>query len=176
MVLFTARHHVGVAVCCRKFFLEPGTLADPIHDVGDAVTVIPLWFAFMLAQRTPTKMFTRALGRIEGLAGIVIVFIILFSALFAGYVANQRRINPQPITAIGWVMLTGFIGFAGNEIVEVFRIKVGQNINGAAPTAGGYHAHTDGFISLAGGARRNRRLAWLADPLMGLLITRGWHR
>ena len=94
----------------------------------------------MLAQRTPTKMFTRALGRIEGLAGIVIVFIILFSALFAGYVANQRRINPQPITAIEWVMLTGFIGFAGNEIVEVFpiiRVKIKPDSN----------VYTDGFKS-----------------------------
>ncbi|MCA0017761.1 MULTISPECIES: cation transporter, partial [unclassified Mesorhizobium] len=55
-------------------------LADTIHNVGDAVTAIPLWIAFMLARRKPSKTFTYGLGRVEDLAGIIIVLIILFSA------------------------------------------------------------------------------------------------
>ena len=59
-------------------------LADMIHNVGDAVTAIPLWIAFVLARRKPSKTFTYGLGRAEDLAGILIVLIILFSAVFAG--------------------------------------------------------------------------------------------
>ena len=33
-------------------------LADTIHNVGDAVTAIPLWVAFMLARRKPSRTFT----------------------------------------------------------------------------------------------------------------------
>src|SRR5215216_546962 len=33
-------------------------LADTIHNFGDAATAIPLWFAFTLARRKPSKRFT----------------------------------------------------------------------------------------------------------------------
>src|SRR5215213_4399785 len=60
-------------------------LADTIHNIGDATTAIPLWIAFVLVRRPPTKMFNYGLGRVEDLAGMLIVLIILFSAIVAGY-------------------------------------------------------------------------------------------
>ncbi|ESW78949.1 cation diffusion facilitator family transporter [Mesorhizobium sp. C280B] len=148
-------------------------LADTIHNVGDAVTAIPLWIAFMLARRKPSKTFTYGLGRVEDLAGIVIVLIILFSAIVAGYEAIDRLINPRPITFLGWVAIAGLIGFIGNEAVAVFRIRVGREINSAALIADGYHARTDGFTSLA--VVLGAIGVWLgfplADPIVGLLIT-----
>src|SRR3954467_15853642 len=45
-------------------------LADTIYNVGDAVTAIPLWIAFMLARRKHSKTFTSALGPVEDPAGI----------------------------------------------------------------------------------------------------------
>jgi len=148
-------------------------LADTIHNIGDAVTAIPLWIAFVLARRKPSKTFTYGLGRVEDLAGVAIVGIILFSALFAGYEAIDRLINPQPITLIGWVAAAGVIGFLGNEAVAVFRIRVGREINSAALIADGYHARTDGLTSLAvvAGAVGVWLGFPLADPIVGLLIT-----
>ena len=70
-------------------------LADTIHNIGDAVTAIPLWIAFVLARRKPSKTFTYGLGRVEDLAGVAIVGIILFSALFAGYEAIDRLISTR---------------------------------------------------------------------------------
>ncbi|MER8612626.1 cation diffusion facilitator family transporter [Mesorhizobium sp. M0435] len=148
-------------------------LADTIHNVGDAVTAIPLWIAFMLARRKPSKTFTYGLGRVEDLAGIIIVLIILFSAIVAGYEAIDRLINPKPIAFLGWVAIAGLIGFVGNEAVAVFRIRVGREINSAALIADGYHARTDGFTSLA--VVLGAIGVWLgfplADPIIGLLIT-----
>ncbi|MER9266983.1 cation diffusion facilitator family transporter [Mesorhizobium sp. M0119] len=148
-------------------------LADTIHNVGDAATAIPLWIAFVLARRKPSKTFTYGLGRVEDLAGIVIVLIILFSAVVAGYEAIDRLINPRPITFLGWVAIAGLIGFIGNEAVAVFRIRVGREINSAALIADGYHARTDGFTSLA--VVLGAIGVWLgfplADPIVGLLIT-----
>src|SRR5215217_908950 len=70
-------------------------LADTIHNIGDATTAIPLWVALALARRKPSKTFTYGLGRVEDIAGILIVLIILFSALVAGYEAIVRLIYPQ---------------------------------------------------------------------------------
>jgi len=148
-------------------------LADTIHNVGDAVTAIPLWVAFVLARRKPSKTFTYGLGRVEDLAGVAIVAIILFSAVFAGYEAVDRLIHPQSIDFIPWVVAAGVIGFFGNEAVAVFRIRVGREINSAALIADGYHARTDGFTSLA--VVLGAVGVWLgfplADPIVGLLIT-----
>ena len=148
-------------------------MADMIHNVADATTAIPLWIAFKLAQRKPTATFTYGYGRVEDLAGIMIVLIILFSALVAGYEAITRIFNPQPITLLKWVALAGLMGFVGNEIVAVFRIRVGREINSAALIADGYHARTDGLTSLAvvAGAIGVWLGFPLADPIIGLLIT-----
>jgi len=98
-------------------------LADTIHNVGDATSAIPLWIAFVLVRRPPTKVFNYGLGRVEDLAGMLIVLIILFSAIIAGYEAINRLIHPQPIMQLGWVAAAGVIGFLGNEIVALFRIR-----------------------------------------------------
>ena len=148
-------------------------LADTIHNVGDATTAIPLWIAFILARRKPSKTFTYGYGRVEDLAGILIVLIILFSAVIAGYEAINRLLNPQPITQLLWVGIAGVIGFIGNEAVAIFRIRVGREIESAALIADGYHARTDGFTSLA--VVLGAVGVWagfpLADPIIGLLIT-----
>lgn len=148
-------------------------LADTIHNVGDATTAIPLWIAFALVRRKPTETFNYGLGRVEDLAGMVVVLIILFSAIVAGYEAINRLVHPQRITQLMAVAVAGVIGFIGNEVVAVFRIRVGRAMNSAALIADGYHARTDGLTSLAvvlGAAG-----VWagfpLADPFIGLLIT-----
>jgi cation diffusion facilitator family transporter len=148
-------------------------LADTIHNVADATTAIPLWIAFVLARRKPTSTFTYGYGRVEDLAGISIVLIILFSALLAGYEAIDRIFHPQPITLLLWVAIAGVIGFIGNEAVAVFRIRVGREINSAALVADGYHARTDGLTSLAvvAGAIGVWLGFPLADPIVGLIIT-----
>ena len=65
-------------------------LADTIHNLGDAATAIPLWFAFVLAHRHPTKRFTYGYGRLEDLAGVAVVLTILLSAILAGYESINR--------------------------------------------------------------------------------------
>jgi cation diffusion facilitator family transporter len=148
-------------------------LADTIHNLGDATTAIPLWIAFVLARRKPSKTFTYGLGRVEDLAGIVIVLIILASAIVAGYAAIDRLFNPQPVEHLGWLTAAGIIGFIGNEAVAVLRIRVGRRIHSAALIADGYHARTDGLTSLAVvvGAIGVGLGFPLADPIIGLLIT-----
>jgi cation diffusion facilitator family transporter len=165
----TAVLQIGVVAISGSVAL----LADTIHNVADATTAIPLWIAFALARRKPTKTFTYGLGRVEDLAGIVIVLIILFSAIVAGYEAVNRLAHPQPVTNLGWLTGAGIIGFLGNEIVAVFRIRIGRDINSAALIADGYHARTDGLTSLAvvAGAAGVWLGLPLADPIVGLLIT-----
>ncbi len=148
-------------------------LADTIHNFADAATAIPLWIAFRMSTWKPTSRFTYGYGRVEDLAGIAIVLVILFSAVLAGYESFTRLFHPQEVQFLGAVMVASLTGFTGNEVVARFRIKVGNEINSAALIADGQHARVDGLTSLAVffGALGVYAGYPLADPLVGLLIT-----
>jgi cation diffusion facilitator family transporter len=148
-------------------------LADTIHNFGDAATAVPLGLAFLLSRKKPNKRFTYGYGRAEDIAGLIIIFLIFFSAAVAAYESISRFFFPQPVEFLGGVIAASIIGFLGNEIVAKFRIKVGIEIGSAALVADGYHARVDGFTSLA--VLFGALGVWLgyplADPLIGLLIT-----
>ena len=148
-------------------------LADTIHNFSDALTAVPLWVAFVLGRRVATRRYTFGLGRVEDLAGLFIVAMIALSAIVAGVESIRRFFEPQTVENLGWVLAAGLIGFAGNEIVASYRIRVGRRIGSAALIADGVHARTDGFTSLA--VVVGVIGVWLgfplADPIIGLLIS-----
>lgn len=148
-------------------------LADTIHNFSDALTAVPLWVAFILGRRAATRRYTYGYGRAEDLAGLFIVAVVALSAVVAGWQSVDRLIHPQPLQNLGWVMAAGLIGFAGNEAVAIYRIRVGRRIGSAALVADGVHARTDGFTSLAVviGAVGVMLGFPLADPIVGLIIS-----
>lgn len=147
--------------------------ADTIHNFSDALTAVPLWIAFVLGRRAATKRYTYGLGRGEDLAGLFVLLMITVSAVIAGYEAVRRLLDPVAIDHLGWVAAAGVVGFLGNELVAVYRIRVGRRIGSAALVADGLHARTDGFTSLA--VVLGALGVWLgfplADPIVGLIIT-----
>lgn len=72
-----------------------------------------------------------------------------------------------------FVAVAGLIRFAGNEIVAIYRIRVGQKIGSAALVADGVHARLDGFTSLAVvlGSVGVMLGFPLADPIIGMIIS-----
>ena len=148
-------------------------LGDTVHNAADALTAVPLGIAFVLGRRAATRRFTYGYGRAEDLAGLAIVLTIAASAAFACWTAVERLLNPRPVEHVGAVAVAALVGFAGNEWVARYRIRVGRAIGSAALVADGLHARTDGFTSLAvlvgaGGSALGRQLA---DPGVGLAIT-----
>ena len=147
-------------------------LADTIHNISDAFTSVPLWIAFVLLRRPPSRRFTYGLGRVEDLAGIVIVLFIAASAVLVAWESLQAFAGPRAYDNVGLVAVAGVIGFLGNEAIAVYRIRVGRRIGSAALVADGNHARTDGITSL--GVLASAVAVWLglplADPVIGLVI------
>lgn len=148
-------------------------LGDTLHNIADALTAVPLAVAFTLGRRAANRRFTHGYGRSEDLAGIVVVVLIAASSAVAAAEALSRLLHPQDVGRIPLVALAGLAGFAGNEIVARYRIRVGRAIGSAALVADGIHARADGLTSLsvllgAGGVALGFRAA---DPIVGLVIT-----
>jgi cation diffusion facilitator family transporter len=169
VLLVTTALQLGVVLISGSVAL----LADTVHNLSDALTAVPLWIAFALGRRAATRRYTFGFGRAEDLAGLFIVLVVVASAVVAAWQSIDRLLHPQAITAAWWVLAAGVIGFLGNEIVAVYRIRVGRQIGSAALVADGVHARTDGFTSLAVvvGAIGVMLGFPLADPIIGLLIS-----
>jgi len=167
-LMVTALLQVGIVAATGSVAL----LADTVHNFSDALTALPLWLAFTLSRRRADRRYTYGYARAEDLAGALIVGMIFFSALVVLYESYQKFINPQPIHSLGLVALAAVIGFVGNELVALFRIRVGREIGSAALEADGMHARVDGLTSLA--VLVGALGVWLgfplADPLVGVLI------
>jgi len=167
-LLVTAAFQVAIVFISGSVAL----LADTIHNFSDALTAIPLGLAFWLSRRAQDRRYTYGFGRAEDIAGAIIVLMILFTSGEAIYQSILKLIQSEPIRNLGWVAAAAVIGFLGNELVAVYRIRTGQEIGSAALVADGYHARTDGFTSLA--VLAGAIGAWfgfpMLDPLVGLGI------
>lgn len=137
-------------------------LADLVHNFGDALTAVPLGIAFFLRS-----------VRAEKIAGLAVVLAILVSACVALYETVQRFIDPEELTHLWVLAAAGVIGFAGNELAARVRLRAGRRLTSPALVADGYHARTDGFVSL--GVVASAALVALGfplgDPMVGLAIT-----
>lgn len=137
-------------------------LADLVHNAGDALTALPLAAAFLLRSWTAERW-----------AGFFVVLTILASAVVSGVVAVERLVNPQGVEDLWVLAAAGVVGFAGNELAAVIRLRGGRRLGSAALVADGHHARTDGLVSL--GVVLSAIVVslgfQLGDPIIGLVIT-----
>lgn len=154
----TALIQAGVYVASGSVAL----LADMIHNLGDALTAVPLGIAFLLRSY-----------RGEKIAGLFVVLAILVSAGVALYESVQRLIHPEHLSHLGALAAAGLVGFLGNELAARVRLRGGRRLSSPALIADGNHARVDGYVSLSVVA--SAVCVWIgwqiADPLIGLAIT-----
>lgn len=149
-----------------------GLLSDALHNLGDVLTTLALWAAFLIARRPPTKRFTYGFSRAEDLAGAFIALVITLSAAAAAFESYRRLVTHAHPTQIGLGIVAALFGFAGNEVLAEYKIRAGRRINSAPLIADGQHSRADGLTSLAAAVGLLLTLfGWReADPIAGLLI------
>jgi cation diffusion facilitator family transporter len=137
-------------------------LADLVHNVGDALTAVPLAIAFVLRSE-----------RAERWAGLAVVFAIFVSACVAGVESVRRLIDPSAPDHLVALAAAGGVGFLGNWIAAQVRSRAGRRLDSPALVADGAHARADAYVSLAvvASAVVVAVGAPVADPLIGLAIT-----
>src|SRR5438034_2594695 len=150
-----------------------GLFADALHNLGDVLTTVALWIAFVISSRAANHRYTYGYYRSEDLAGIFIVLVIIASAVAAAVESIQKLTSGAIPTQIYLSMAAALIGVAGNEILAQYKIRVGKRINSVPLIADGQHSRIDGLTSLAAfvGLVGVAIGFPLADPIAGLVIT-----
>lgn len=150
-----------------------GLLADSLHNLGDVLTTVALWIAFVISNRAANRRYTYGYYRTEDLAGIFIVLVIIASAAIGAIESIRKLTSGSVPTQIYLSMFAAAIGCIGNEVLAQYKIRVGRRINSVPLIADGQHSRIDGLTSLAAlvGLIGVSLGFPLADPIAGLLIT-----
>ncbi len=157
---------LGVAAAVQAAILvatgSVALLADLIHNVGDALTAVPLGIAFVMRSE-----------QAERVAGLFVVAAIFVSAVVAGVEAVSRLVNPSAPSHLVALALAGVAGFVGNALAALVRTRAGKRLASPALVADGAHARADAWVSLGvvGSAVVVALGLDVGDPLIGLGIT-----
>src|SRR5205085_11164306 len=89
-----------------------GLFADALHNLGDVLTTVALWIAFVLSNRAANHRYTYGYYRAEDLAGIFTVLVIIASAV-AGAVESILKLTTGSVpTQLYLSMAASLIGVA----------------------------------------------------------------
>ena len=145
-------------------------LSDTVHNLGDCLTALPIWLAFRLARRPATTRFTYGLGRVEDLAGLLVVAAIGASGVYAVFVSIDRLLHPAPVEHPWIVVIAGMVGVSAMS--RSLGIESRQDV-GSGPwrlwRTGSTHAQMDSLRS------QSWHLAWPAwSAGRGRTRSSGW--
>ncbi|WP_407432771.1 cation diffusion facilitator family transporter [Methanobrevibacter sp.] len=148
-------------------------IAEGFHTLSDIITTIIAYIGFKLAQKPSDKMHPMGHGRIEAIAGLLIL---LFLTLVGGGIiheAIEKLLDPTLIRVPNHhAALIALFGVFLNLIISIYIIKIGRKINSPAIEADGLHQRTDIFSSISiiiGVIASNLGYPKL-DPIIGLVI------
>lgn len=137
-------------------------LADLIHNLGDALTAVPVGIAFMLRS-----------VKAERHAGVMVVVAILVSMAVAAVTAIDKLINREVPDHLVALAIAGAIGVVGNAAAARVRTRAGKKLSSDALVADGHHARVDAIVSV--GVILSAGVVALgfpvADPIIALGIT-----
>lgn len=137
-------------------------LADLIHNLGDALTAVPVGIAFLLRS-----------VKAERAAGVLVVVAILVSMAVAAATAIDKLIGGEAPTELATLAVAGAVGVVGNAVAARIRTRAGRRLDSAALIADGHHARVDAIVSL--GVILSAGVVALgfpiADPIIALAIT-----
>jgi cation diffusion facilitator family transporter len=146
-------------------------LADLTHNLGDALTAVPVGLAFLLQS-----------ARAERSSSFAVVLAILVSASFAGAAAVDKLLDPEAPDHLLALAGSGAIGVIGNAIAAGIRAEAGKKLHSHALVADADHARADALVSF--GVVASAVLVGIgfpiADPLIAVAITAAilhiaWH-
>ncbi|MBD3208681.1 MAG: cation diffusion facilitator family transporter [Candidatus Nealsonbacteria bacterium] len=127
----------GLKLLIGFFSHSVALISDALHSVGDAFSILFVWFGFVVSQRKPTDRFPYGFYKAESLVSLLVSFFILYAGFEIGQESYQRISSPSqlslPLLAIGISLIDALvIYFLGR-----YELKIGKEINSQSLIADG---------------------------------------
>jgi cobalt-zinc-cadmium efflux system protein len=143
-------------------------LADAWHNLGDVAGLIISLFAFKMAAKQPTKIYTYGFSKATILASLANCILLFIAVSSMGHEAYTRFLDPQPTSGstVSWV--------AGIDVIINTATALLFMSNSELNSRAAYlHMAADAGVSLAvllGGVLISYTGIAIIDPILGILV------
>jgi len=140
-----------------------------VSAFGTSMTFVALRFAF----EPPDREHRFGHGKLEAVAGLAQSFIIVGSAIYVGFEAVRRLLNPAPIEAPVAGMLVMIVSLILTIGLVLFQRHVVRRTGSIAISADALHYGSDVLMNIAVlvALGLSTWLDWyVADPVLGLVV------
>lgn len=148
-------------------------LSEGLHTLSDVATSIIAYFGFKIGSKPADENHPLGHGRVESIAGIIIVAVLILMAFEIITGALNKIFFTSTISSPSYLAIfMAIIGILINILMSNYIIKIGKEIKSSSIVADGKHQRVDVFSSLAiliGVLVSRFGFYWL-DPLIGLII------
>ena len=135
-----------------------GLVADGIHSSLDIVSSLVTYLGIKGAKKPADREHPYGHARLETIAGFVVAFLLLISAIWIITEGIQSIIKKEAIVIGFWALLVVVISIVINQIMALAKFKIGKKENSLALIADAEHSQADSISSVA--------------VLIGLFLTR----
>ena len=102
-------------------------LSDALHDLGDTIALLSAYFAEKQAEKPSDAKRTFGYARISVFSALLNAVILIVGSIFILTEAVQRLFSPEPVEAVGMILLAVF-GVAVN-LAAYLRLRKGLSAN-----------------------------------------------
>ena len=102
-------------------------VSDPIHDIGDALSIGISYFLEKKSKKQPDNIYTYGYARYSVIGGVITTLILLFGSLTVIFNAVRKIINPTEINYNGMILFA-VVGVIINFAAAYFT-REGDSIN-----------------------------------------------
>lgn len=148
-------------------------LGDAFHNLADVSTSAVVFLGFWVSRRPASRSHPYGYDRAEDLAGLGVALVIWASAVFAGWESYHKLIHQTPTHEIGVGIVGAVLGIAGNQLVAIYKRRIGRKIGSATLLADAQHSWLDALSSLGalvGLVLVAAGFTW-GDPIAGFAVT-----
>jgi cobalt-zinc-cadmium efflux system protein len=143
-------------------------LADAWHNLGDVAGLIISLFAFKMAAKQPTKIYTYGFSKATILASLANCILLFIAVSSMGHEAYTRFLDPQPTSGstVSWVAGIGVIINTATALLFMSNSELNSR-------AAYLHMAADAGVSLAvllGGVLISYTGIAMIDPILGILV------
>jgi cobalt-zinc-cadmium efflux system protein len=143
-------------------------LADAWHNLGDVAGLIISLFAFKMAAKQPTKIYTYGFSKATILASLANCILLFIAVSSMGHEAYTRFLDPQPTSGstVSWVAGIGVIINTATALLFMSNSELNSR-------AAYLHMAADAGVSLAvllGGVLISYTGIAIIDPILGILV------
>ncbi len=153
-------------------------IADGIHNAGDVIASVAAFGAMRISSQPADDDHPYGHGKAEVVSASIVAIILALAAVWIGYHSVVALFGPAPEAHL-IALIAAFISLVWKQVLYVYTLRVGKNVNSKSLLATAYDHLADVYASLAAvigiglaliGEKYDYTYLAYGDPASGIIV------